>query len=60
MLVGADGTPVPLYPEVQQIGEDFQKAAAALEGTTVHAEVAVLQDYNSRWAINWQRHRQGL
>lgn len=59
-LVGADGTPVPLYPEVQQIGEDFQKTATALEGTTVHAEVAVLQDYPSRWAIDWQRHNKAF
>ena len=59
-LVGADGTPVPLYTEVQQIGEDFQKAAPALAGTTVHSEVAVLQDYPSRWAINWQRHNRAF
>jgi len=55
-LVGADGTPVPLYAEVQQIGSDFDKAGPALAGTTVQSDVAVLQDYNSRWAINWQRH----
>ncbi len=57
-LVGADGTPVPLYSEVQQIGEEFAKAAPVLDGTTVHSDVAVLQDYASRWAINWQRHNQ--
>ena len=50
-LVGADGTPVPLYTEAQQIGQEFAKAAPVLEGTTVHAEVAVLNDYPSRWAI---------
>ena len=59
-LVGADGTPVPLYAEVQQIGEDFAKAAPVLAGTSVHAEVAVLQDYPSRWAINWQRHNKAF
>jgi beta-galactosidase len=55
-LVGADGTPVPLYTEVQQIGADFDKAGPALAGTTVQSDVAVLMDYKSRWAINWQRH----
>jgi len=55
-LVGADGTPVPLYGEVQQIGAEFAKAASALEGTSVDSQVAILQDYESRWAINWQRH----
>ncbi len=60
VLVGADGTPVPLYPEVQQIGEDFDKAAPLLEGTTVHADAAILNDYPSRWAINWQRHNKAF
>lgn len=56
VLVGADGTPVPLYDEVKQLGAEFEKAAPVLAGTTVKSEVAVLQDYNSRWAIDWQRH----
>ncbi len=59
-LVGADGTPVPLYTEVQQIGADFDKAGPALAGTTVVSQVALLQDYNSRWAINWQRHNKSF
>jgi beta-galactosidase len=44
-LVGADGTPVPLYPEI---------------GTSVHSQVAILHSYDSRWAINWQRHNQNF
>ena len=59
-LVGADGTPVPLYAEVQQIGADFDKTESALAGTTVHSDVAVLQNYPSRWAINWQRHNKAF
>ncbi len=59
-LVGADGTPVPLYEEAKQIGAEFEKAAPALAGTTVHSDVAVLQDYSSRWAINWQRHNRAF
>jgi len=59
-LVGADGTPVPLYSEVQQIGTDFDKAGPALAGTTVESQVAVLQDYPSRWAVNWQRHNKAF
>ena len=55
-LIGADGTPVPLYQEVQQVGAEFAKAGPALAGTTVESQVAVLHDYDSRWAINWQRH----
>ena len=55
-LVGADGTPVPVYGEVQQVGAEFAKAGAVLAGTTPHAEVAVINDFDSRWAINFQRH----
>jgi beta-galactosidase len=56
VLVGADGKPVPVYDEVRQIGEEFEKAGPALAGTTPHSQVAVLNSYDSRWAINFQRH----
>ncbi|WP_241654560.1 beta-galactosidase [Granulicella sibirica] len=59
-VVGADGTPEPLYPEVQQIGAEFAKAGESLKGTSVHSEVAILHSYESRWAINWQRHNQAF
>ena len=59
-LVGADGKPVPLYAEVSQLGEDFARAAPALAGTSVESQVAVLQDYSSRWAIDWQRHNKAF
>ena len=55
-LLGADGTPVPLYPEVVQVGKEFEKASEALAGTAVKSEVAMLYSYDSRWAIQWQRH----
>jgi beta-galactosidase len=60
VLVGADGTPVPLYDEAKQIGAEFAKAESALAGTTVKSEVALINDYNSRWAINWQRHNRAF
>jgi beta-galactosidase len=55
-LVGPDGTPVPLYGEVQQLGAEFAKAGQALAGTSVKSDVAILHSYESRWAIQWQRH----
>ena len=58
-LLGADGTPVPLYAEAQQIGREFAKAGPALSGTSVKSEVAILHSYDSRWAIDWQRHNKG-
>lgn len=59
-LVGPDGTPVPLYPEVAQVGEEFAKAGPALAGTTVQSDVAILHSYDSAWAINWQRHNKAF
>jgi beta-galactosidase len=55
-LVGADGTPVPLYQEVAQLGREFAQAGDALAGTSPQSEVAILHSYDSRWAINFQRH----
>ena len=55
-VVGADGTSVPLYSEVQQIGQEFAKASPALAGTSVKSDVAILHSYDSRWAIQWQKH----
>lgn len=55
-LVGPDGTPVPLFSEIAQIGRDLEKSGVALAGTTVHSEVAILHSYDSRWAIQWQKH----
>jgi beta-galactosidase len=55
-LVGADGEPVPLYAEVQQVGKEFAKAGPALAGTVVKSDVAILHSYDSRWAIQWQKH----
>ena len=53
VLVGSDGAPVPLYPEAQQIGREFAQASAALIGTQPQSAVAILHDYDSRWAIDF-------
>jgi beta-galactosidase len=45
-----------VYAEVQQIGAEFEKAGKALSGTTPVSNVALLHDFDSRWAINFQRH----
>lgn len=55
-LVGADGEPVPVYAEIQRVGAEFAKAGAALAGTTPHAEVALINDFDSRWALGFQKH----
>ena len=55
-LVGPDGTPVPLYAEVKTTGNEFAKAESGLRGTAPVSEVAFLNSYDSRWAIEFQRH----
>jgi beta-galactosidase len=56
VLVGIDGKPAPVYAEIQQVGDEFNKAGAALAGTSPHSDVAIVQSYDSRWAIDFQRH----
>lgn len=55
-LVAPDGLPVPLYEEVRQIGAEFAKASEALGNTQPVSSVAMIHDYDSRWAIEFQRH----
>jgi beta-galactosidase len=55
-LVGPDGQPLPLYPEIAQTGAEFARATAALAGTSPESQVALLHDYDSRWAIDFNRH----
>ncbi|MFP5211177.1 MAG: beta-galactosidase [Acidobacteriota bacterium] len=54
-IVNADGTPAPIYKEIAQTGSEFDKADHALAGTSVHADVAIVYSYDSRWALQWQR-----
>ena len=56
VLVGADGTPVPLFSEIEQLGKEMEKSGTTLAGTSVRSEVAILHSYDSRWAIKWQKH----
>lgn len=56
-LVGADGNPVPLYPEVAQLGAEFAKTGDLLRNTTPVSDVAILHSYDDRWAIEFQRHQ---
>jgi beta-galactosidase len=57
-LIGPDGQPNPIYAEIQQFGAELERASPALAGTTLHADVAILQSYDSHWAIDFQKHTQ--
>ena len=55
-LIGPDGTPLPIYGEIRGIGDEFERASAALQGTKPVAQVAIALTYDSRWAIDFQPH----
>lgn len=55
-IIGPDGKPLPVYDEVAQIGREMAKASPVVAGTHPVSQVAILQDYPSRWAIDFQLH----
>jgi beta-galactosidase len=55
-LIGSDGTPLPLFDEIAQTAKEFADTQAAFKETSIVSQVAVLNDYESRWAIDWQKH----
>jgi beta-galactosidase len=59
-LVDQSGQPRPIYQEVKQIGAALRQVGPLLAGSTVPAEIALLNDYGSRWSIGWQPHHQAF
>jgi beta-galactosidase len=57
-LVDQSGRPRPFYDEVQQLGKDLATASPILMDSETRASVAMLNDYDSTWSIQWQRHHQ--
>ncbi len=52
-LVGPDGGSLPLYAEAQQTAAEFTQAGPVFAGTAPESQVAILHDYDSRWAIDF-------
>lgn len=55
-LLDQSGQPRPFYEEVKQIAAEFKQAGAKIMETNYPARVAILNDYESRWSIYWQKH----
>ncbi len=53
-LLGHDGKGLRRYREAAETAADLHKLSTALEGTTVRAEVAIIYDYDSLWAVRIQ------
>jgi beta-galactosidase len=56
VLVGPDGTPVPIYDEINKTAHEFAKVEAAFRDTIPISQVALLYSYDSHWAIQFQKH----
>jgi len=54
-LVDQSGQPRPFYTEAAQLGREIAIVSELLAGSEIKARVAILNDYNSRWSLNWQR-----
>lgn len=54
-VVGPDGGPLPLFEEVSRLGREFAKSGPILAGTSPRSQVALLHDYDSRWAIDFNK-----
>jgi len=53
-LLGHDGKPGRRYREAAQVAREYQRLAPKLAGTTIHADVAIVYDYDSLWALQIQ------
>ncbi len=55
-LVDQSGQPRPFYEEAQTLGREISSVRGLLEGSIVKSRVAMLNSYDSRWSIEFQRH----
>lgn len=55
-LLDQAGQPRPFYEEARQLGSEIKGVSDLVSGSTVKAPVAMLNCYDSRWSIGWQRH----
>lgn len=55
-LVDQSGQPRPFYEDTQTLGKQIQSVSDLLAGSKASARVAMLNSYDSRWSIEFQRH----
>jgi beta-galactosidase len=55
-LLDHSGQPRPFYHEARMIGQEFAKVSDLITGSYVKTKIALLNDYESRWSIEFQRH----
>lgn len=55
-LVDQSGQPRPFYEDAQILGKQIQSVSGLIAGSKINARVAMLNSYDSRWSIDFQRH----
>ena len=55
-LLDQSGRPRPFYEDAQILGKQIRSVSSLLEGSKVKSRVAMLNSYDSRWSIEFQRH----
>ncbi|MCJ7691852.1 MAG: beta-galactosidase trimerization domain-containing protein, partial [Sedimentisphaerales bacterium] len=53
-LLGHDGKPLRRYNEAAQVAKEYRQLQEELRNTTVKADVAIIYDYDSIWALEFQ------
>jgi len=53
-ILGHDNRPLRRYKEIAQVAHELGKISKDLEGTTLAADVAMIYDYDSQWALRIQ------
>jgi beta-galactosidase len=52
-ILNHDGTTNRIYEEITRTGEEIERLAPKLEGTSVRSDVAMLLSYDARWALDY-------
>ena len=55
-LVDQSGQPRLFYAEINRIASEFERVSDLILGSEYKARAAILNDYESRWSIQWQPH----
>ena len=55
-LLDQSAQPRPFYEEAQALGKEIRSVSDLLEGSVVKSRVAMLNSYDGRWSVEFQRH----
>ena len=53
-LLGHDGKALRRYNEAAQVAREYRKLQDYLRGTTIESDIAIIYDFDSTWALDFQ------